>query len=209
MASKSPRPEMPPLLRLGVDIGPLVVFFAVFLLAPYSLDLEKLLVATFAFMLAMAAAMAVSWWKTRHISPMLWISGVLVLVMGGLTLYFHNEAFIKMKPTFVYLLFAVILAYGLASKKPLLAQLLGTAYPGLSERGWRLLTINWMIFFAAMALLNEVVWRTMSTTFWTSYKLFGAIPLTLVFAMANIPMLMKHGLQVEDPVEDVPIPPEG
>jgi intracellular septation protein len=209
MASNPKRKEMPPLLRLGVDIGPLVIFFAVFLLAPYSLDLQKLLAATAAFMLAMAAAMAVSWWKTRHISPMLWISGVLVLVMGSLTLYFHNEAFIKMKPTFVYLLFAVVLAYGLASKKPLLAQLLGTAYPGLSERGWRLLTINWMIFFLAMAVLNEVVWRTMSTTFWTSYKLFGAIPLTLVFALINIPMLMRHGLQIDEPEKDVPIPPEG
>lgn len=200
--------EMPPLLRLGVDIGPLVVFFAVFMLAPYSLDLQKLLAATVAFMVAMPLAMAISWWKTRHISPMLWITGVLVLVMGGLTLYFHNESFIKMKPTLVYLLFAVVLAYGLASKKPLLAQLLGTAYPGLSERGWRLLTINWMVFFIAMAAANEVVWRTMSTTFWTSYKLFGVIPLTLLFALANIPLLMKHGLQLDEP-KDVPIPPEG
>jgi len=204
----NPKREMPPLLRLAVDIGPLVVFFGVFLLAPYSLDLQKLLAATVAFMLAMPAAMAISWWKTRHISPMLWISGVLVLVMGGLTLYFHNEAFIKMKPTFVYLLFAVILAYGLASKKPLLAQLLGTAYPGLSERGWRMLTVKWMVFFVVMAVLNEIVWRTMSTTFWTSYKLFGAIPLSLLFAVANIPMLMRNGLQIDDPAEDVPIPPE-
>jgi intracellular septation protein len=207
MASNPQRKEMPPLLRLGVDIGPLAIFFAVFLLAPYSLDLQKLLAATAAFMVAMAAAMAISWWKTRHISPMLWISGVLVLVMGSLTLYFHNEAFIKMKPTFVYLLFAVVLAYGLASKKPLLAQLLGTAYPGLSERGWRLLTINWMVFFLAMALFNEIVWRTMSTTFWTSYKLFGVIPLTLLFALANIPMLMKHGLELE-PKEKAPPTPD-
>jgi intracellular septation protein len=206
MAS-NPRPETSPLLRMAIDIGPLVVFFAVYLLAPYGLDLEKLLFATGAFMLAMAGAMAFSWWKTRHISPMLWISGGLVLVLGSLTLYFHNEAFIKMKPTFVYLLFALVLGYGLWSRKPLLELLLGKAYPGLSERGWRLLTINWTLFFVAMAIANEVIWRTMSTTFWASYKLWGAIPLTLVFAFANIPMLLRHGLQLDDP-KDVPIPPE-
>jgi intracellular septation protein len=137
---------------------------------------------------------------------MLWISAVLVLVLGSLTLYFHNEAFIKMKPTLVYLLFAVVLGYGLWSGKPLLELLLGQAYPGLSERGWRLLTINWTIFFVFMAVLNEIVWRTTSTTFWASYKLWGAIPLTLVFAIANVPMLMRHGLQLGDPADE-PIPP--
>ncbi|MCW3837677.1 septation protein A [Sphingomonas canadensis] len=207
MASASPRPEASPLLRMGVDIGPLLIFFVVYLFAPYGLDIQKLLAATAAFMVAMAVAMAVSWWKTRHISPMLWISGGLVLVMGSLTLWFHNEAFIKMKPTFVYLLFAIVLGYGLWARKPLLELLLGKAYPGLSARGWRLLTINWAIFFIAMAGLNELVWRTSSTAFWAGYKLWGAIPLTLVFAIANIPMLLKNGLQLEKP-EDLPVPPE-
>ena len=187
-----------------IDIGPLVVFFAVFLLAPYHLDLEKLLAATVAFMVAMTAAITASWWFTRHISPMLWISGVLVLVLGGLTLYFHDETFIKMKPTFVYVLFAIILGYGLWSRKPLLELLLGTAYPGLSEQGWRLLTINWTLFFIAMAVLNEIVWRTTSTTFWASYKLWGAIPITMVFAIANIPMLMRHGLQIDGDTKTPP-----
>ena len=207
MASTSPRPDASPLLRMAIDIGPLVVFFAVYLIAPYGLEIQRLLAATVAFMVAMAAAMAGSWWKTRHISPMLWISGALVLVLGSLTLYFHNEAFIKMKPTFVYLLFSIVLGYGLWTRKPLLELLLGRAYPGLSARGWRLLTINWTGFFLVMAVLNEVIWRTMSTTFWASYKLWGAIPLTMVFAAANIPMLLKNGLQLDKP-EDVPIPPE-
>lgn len=206
MASASPRPDASPLLRMAVDIGPLVVFFAIYLLAPGA-ELQRLLAATAAFMVSMAAAMAISWWKLRHISPMLWISGALVLVMGSLTLYFHNEAFIKMKPTLVYLLFALVLGYGLWSGKPLLELLLGKAYPGLTARGWRLLTVNWTIFFIVMAVLNEIVWRTMSTTFWAGYKLWGVLPLTFLFAMANIPMLMKNGLQIDEPVKDEPIPP--
>lgn len=205
MASSPARPEISPLARMGIDIGPLVIFFAIYLLAPGA-DLQRLLAATAAFMVSMTVAMAFSWWKTRHISPMLWISGAMVLVLGSLTLYFHNEAFIKMKPTFVYLLFAIVLGYGLWSKKPLLELLLGKAYPGLSERGWRLLTINWTIFFMAMAVANEVIWRTMSTTFWASYKLWGVLPLTFVFAALNIPMLMRHGLQLEEP-KDEPVPP--
>lgn len=203
--SASSRPEVSPLLRMAMDIGPLVIFFGVYLLAPGA-DLQRLLAATAAFMVSMAAAMAFSWWKMRHISPMLWISGALVLVLGSLTLYFHNEAFIKMKPTFVYTLFAIVLGYGLATRKPLLELLLGKAYPGLSAHGWRLLTINWTIFFIVMAIANEAIWRTMSTTFWASYKLWGVLPLTFLFAMLNIPMLMRHGLQLEDP-KDEPIPP--
>lgn len=205
MTAKSTR-SASPLLRMALDIGPLVVFFAVYLLAPSKLELARLLTATVAFMIAMGVALFVSWWKTGHISPMLWISAVLVLVLGSLTLYFHNEAFIKMKPTLVYLLFSLVLGYGLWSGKPLLELLLGQAYPGLSERGWRLLTINWTIFFVFMAVLNEAVWRTTSTTFWASYKLWGAIPLTMIFALANIPMLMRHGLQLGDK-PDEPVPP--
>jgi intracellular septation protein len=205
MAS-TPRPDTSPLLRMAIDIGPLVAFFGVYLLAPGA-DLQRLLAATAAFMVTMSAAMAASWWKTRHISPMLWISGAMVLVLGSLTLYFHNETFIKMKPTMVYVLFAIVLGYGLISGKPLLELLLGRAYPGLTERGWRLLTINWTLFFVAMAVLNEVVWRTTSTAFWAGYKLWGVLPLTFVFAVLNIPMLMRHGLKV-DGATDVPVPPD-
>jgi intracellular septation protein len=202
------KPAASPMLRMLIDLGPVIVFFAVYLLYPSTLDIEKLLSATVAFMLAMALAMSASWWLTRHISPMLWVSGVLVLVMGGLTLYFHNESFIKMKPTIVYLLFAMVLGYGYLTRRPLLEMVLGKAYPGLSARGWQILTINWTVFFIVMAVLNEAVWRTMTTTFWASYKLFGATGLTLVFAFINIPMLMKHGLQL-DKSEDAPLPPEG
>ncbi|RYG85947.1 MAG: septation protein A [Alphaproteobacteria bacterium] len=201
------RPAASPGLRMAIDFGPLIVFFAVNSFAPGA-QFERIFAATAAFMVAMGAAMALSWWKTRHVSPMLWISGALVLVFGGLTLYFHDQTFIQLKPTIVYAMFAVILGYGLVADKPLLQTLLQTAYPGLSARGWRLLTINWTLFFAAMAILNEAMRQVLSWDQWVTFKTWAVIPLTLVFAMLNIPMLLKHGLQLDKP-EDTPLPPEG
>jgi intracellular septation protein len=196
-----------PGLRMLIDFGPLAIFFLVNAFAPGP-QLARVLTATAAFMIAIFAAMGLSLWKTKHISPMLWISGVLVLVFGGLTLWFHNDTFIKVKPTIVYSMFAIILAYGLITKKPLLQMLLESAYPGLSERGWRLLTINWTIFFAVMAVLNELVWRTQSWDFWVGFKLWGVVPLTLIFAMGNIPMLLRHGLNTDAEIVDKALPPE-
>lgn len=202
-----------PGLRLAIDYGPLVVFFVLNMWAPGP-ALARLLAATAAFMVASAAAMAVSWWKTGHVSPMLWISASLVLVFGGLTLYFHDGTFIKMKPTVVYAMFAALLAFGLVTKRPLLKQLLDAAYPGVDAEGWRKLTRNWALFFVFMAVLNEAVWRTTApnpaddTTFWAGFKLWGAIPLTLVFALANVPMLLKHGLSEPDAAAP-DAPPQG
>lgn len=211
--AESIRKQLSPGARMAVDIGPLAVFFLVNSFAPGA-SLSRLLAATAAFMVAISAAMAFSWWKTRHISPMLWISGGLVLVFGSLTLWFHDGTFIKMKPTIVYAMFAIILGYGLATRKPLLQLLLESAYPGLTPKGWRLLTINWTAFFVFMAILNEIVWRTTAPgpqddpSFWAGFKLWGAIPLTLIFALANIPMLMRHGLKLDDTAK-APVPPEG
>ena len=204
MASNPKHPPIGPGLRLAIDIAPLAVFFVVnfFSSGP---QIARLLAATAAFMVASAIAMVVSRWKTGRISPMLWMTGTLVLVFGGATLYFHNETFIKIKPTFVYASFAAILAFGLATGRPLLQSLLEAAYPGLSETGWRKLTINWTIFFVFMAVLNETVWRNSTTDFWVAFKLWGAIPLTLIFAVANVPMLMKHGLNTG---QEPPVPPE-
>ncbi|RYD92809.1 MAG: septation protein A [Sphingomonadales bacterium] len=201
------KPAASPGLRMLIDFGPLAIFFAVNSFAPGA-QLERIFAATAAFMVAMGAAMALSWWKTSHISPMLWISGALVLVFGGLTLYFHDQTFIQMKPTIVYAMFAIILGYGLWADKPLLQTLLQTAYPGLSAKGWRLLTINWAIFFAGMAILNEVMRQMLDWDQWVTFKTWAVIPMTLVFAMINIPMLLRHGLQLDKP-EDAPIPPEG
>lgn len=206
--NKTPQPA--PGFRMLVDFGPLAVFFLVNTLMGGP-QLARVLAATAAFMVAIFVAMGLSLWKTRHISPMLWITGVLVLVFGGLTLWFHDATFIKVKPTIVYAMFAIVLIYGLITGKPLLQTLLESAYPGLSERGWRLLTVNWACFFVAMAILNEIVWRTQSWDFWVAFKLWGVVPMTMVFALLNIPMLMRHGLKLDDKAEAAErgLPPEG
>ena len=190
---------------MAIDFAPLAIFFAVNMLTP-GLPIVRVLTATTAFMVATAAAMIVSRVRTGHISPMLWMSGALVLVFGSLTLYFHDETFIKIKPTIVYAMFAAILAFGLATGRPLLQSLLETAYPGLDAIGWRKLTRNWALFFVVMAVVNEAVWRSTSWDTWVAYKLWGAIPLTLLFAIGNVPMLMRHGLNTGG---EPPVPPEG
>ena len=226
-----------PGLRLAIDYGPLLVFFAITFLAPAepmralvasftrSLDamtrVEALLIArvicaTGGFIVATVIAMAISKAKLGNISAMLWISGALVVVFGGLTIYFADPRFIKMKPTFVYAIFAAVLCFGLITKRPILQQLLGAAYPGLTEAGWMKLTRNWALFFLVMGIANEIVWRWTAATMsedaafraWTLYKFPGCMIVTLLFAFANVPMLLKHGLNVEgDAVTD--IPPEG
>jgi intracellular septation protein len=192
---------------MALDFGPLVVFFAVNFLTGGP-AIVRVMSATAAFMVASVAAIVISRVKTGHVSPMLWMTGVLVVVFGGLTLWFHDATFIKMKPTIIYLMFAGILVFGLVTGRPTLQTLLEAAYPGLSALGWRKLTRNWAFFFVFMAVLNELVWRNTSWDFWVGFKLWGAMPLTLVFAIANVPMLLKHGLTVaEKAVTD--IPPEG
>ncbi len=199
-----------PGLRMALDYGPLIVFFAVNFLG-HGPPIGRIILATMAFMAAIVVALVASWVTTRHVSPMLLVSGVLVIVFGGLTVWFHDDRFIKMKPTFVYAIFAAVLGFGLATGRPLLQSLLETAYPGLDAVGWRKLTRNWAVFFVGMAALNEAVWRSTTTVFWVGLKLWGAIPLTLLFAFANIPMLLKHGLTQEAAGggDDIPVvPPE-
>ena len=192
--------------RLLIDLGPLLVFFATNFLAPVP-GPAKLFVATGAFMAAMIAAMLVSQLRYKSISPLLWFSGLMVVVMGGLTIWLHDETFIKMKPTLYYSLVAALLAFGLATRKPLLKAVLGSTYPGLDDSGWTKLTRNWALFFAGMAVLNESVWRNTSTEFWIGFKIWGAIPLTFLFAAANVPMLLRHGLARDEaqPAEPGPI----
>jgi intracellular septation protein len=192
--------------KLLIDLGPLLVFFAANFFAPVP-AVAKIFVATGAFMVAMIAAMLFSAIRYHKISPLLWFSGIMVVILGGLTIWLHNEMFIKMKPTVYYVLVAGLLTFGLATGRPLLQGVLGSTYPGLDESGWTKLTRNWAIFFAFMAVLNEAVWRNSSTQFWIGFKIWGAIPLTFLFAAANIPMLLKHGLMKEDaePVEPGPI----
>ncbi len=192
--------------KLAIDLGPLLVFFLVNGFAPVP-DVLRIFYATGAFMAAMIVAMVISQIRYRQISPMLLFSGVMVMVLGGITLWLHNETFIKLKPTIYYLVAAGLLTFGVVTKRNLLETVLGSAYPGLSDRGWELLTRNWIVFFIAMAVANEVVWRNSSTDFWVGFKLWGALPATFVFALANVPMLMRHGMQLETGKEEPPVPP--
>ena len=198
--------KVSPAAKLAIDLGPLLVFFFVNGFAPVPGAL-KIFVATGAFMAAMVMAMIVSQIRYRQISPMLLFSGLMVLVLGGITLWFHNETFIKIKPTIYYCVAAGLLTFGMVTRRNLLETVLGSAYPGLSQQGWRILTRNWIFFFAAMAVVNEAVWRSTSTDFWVAFKLWGALPATFVFALANVPMLMRHGMQLQKGEEEPPIPP--
>lgn len=196
------RKDVSPGLRLALDLGPLLVFFAA-----YYFTAKNVFVATGIFMAATAVAMLISVFKTGKVSAMLLFSGVMVLGFGGLTIWLHDESFIKIKPTLYYVMVAGILLFGLWTRRPTLKLVLGHAYPGLSERGWALLSRNWALFFLALAVSNELVWRTMSTEFWLGYKLWGALPATILFALANIPMLNRHGLSLDASEADVP--PQG
>ena len=178
-------------MRIALDVGPLLLFF----IANARVGIFG---ATAAFMVAIVVAMAVSYALVRRVSVIQLFSAFMVIVMGGLTLYLHDESFIKLKPTIYYAFVAGLLGYGLATGKPVLQSVLGSAYPGLEPEGWRKLTRNWAIFFVAMAVANEAVWRSSTTQFWISYKLWGALPATMLFALANVPMLLRHGLAKDD-----------
>lgn len=177
-------------LSLALDFGPLFVFFLTY-------KLKGVLVGTAAFMAAIALAVIVSRVKLGRVSPMLWLSAVLVLFFGGLTLYFHDERFIQMKPTIIYGFFAALLLGGLARGKPLLKYLLQAAYDGLSEEGWKKLSRNWAFFFIAMAVANEIMRATMSFDAWLAVKVWGVTLVSFLFAAANVPMLLKHGLKLD------------
>jgi len=206
-AAKPARPKAPGAgARLLIDLGPLLVFFLVNGLAPVS-ETFRIFYATGAFMVAMMVAMIWSQIRYKHISPLLLFSGAMVLVLGGITIWLHDETFIKVKPTIYYLIVAGLLAFGLVTGRNLLKMVLEAVYPGLSERGWQVLTRNWIGYFVVMAVINEAVWRTQTTDFWVGFKLWFFLPATFVFALANVPMLMRHGLQIEEAAEEPPVPP--
>jgi intracellular septation protein len=178
-----------PLLKLVLEAGPLVVFFV-------GNAKFGIFAATGAFMVAIVASLVVSWLIERRLPVMPLVTAAFVLVFGGLTLALEDELFIKLKPTIVNLLFAAILFGGLLFGRPLLKPLFAAAFP-LTDAGWKVLTLRWAIFFVALAVLNEAVWRSFSTDFWVSFKLFGIMPLTMAFAIAQLPLIRKYAL--EDP----------
>ena len=182
--------QLNPVLKLVLDIGPLVLFFA-------ANSKFGIFAATGAFMVAVLVALAVSYVMTRHIAVMPVVTAVIVLIFGGLTLLLHDELFIKLKPTIIYVLFGGTLVGGLLFGKPLLGIVFDSVFR-LSEEGWRKLTWLWALFFFALAILNEIVWRTQTTDFWVSFKLFGVVPLTFLFAALQYPLLTKYSIESSD-----------
>jgi intracellular septation protein len=176
--------QLNPFVKLALDIGPLILFFVVN-------GKAGIFAATGAFMVAVVIALAVSYVLIRRFPVMTVVSAIIVMVFGGLTIFLHDETFIKLKPTLIYLLFAGVLAGGLLLKKPLLSTVFDSVFH-LTEEGWRKLTIRWAAFFFVMAVVNEIVWRTQTTDFWVSFKLFGFMPLTFLFALAQFPLMKKH-----------------
>ena len=198
------KPQLNPLLKLALDMGPLILFFvansrpalflplvAPFLPAAVAGEKVGIFVATAVFMVAILVALAVSYALTRHLPMMALVTAVIVVVFGSLTLVLHDDTFIKMKPTIIYVLFGVLLLGGLWFNKSLLAVVFDSVFD-LTEEGWRKLTLRWAIFFLALAVLNEVIWRTQSTDFWVNFKVFGVLPLTFIFAALQFPLLQKH-----------------
>jgi intracellular septation protein len=176
-----------PVFKLATELGPLIVFFV-------ANAKFNLFVATGAFMVAIVAAMIASYVVVRHVPMMAIVTAVIVLVFGTLTLVLHDETFIKIKPTIIYGLFAAILGGGLLFGRSFIAILFNQMF-NLTPKGWRILTMRWALFFLAMAVLNEIVWRTQSTDFWVSFKLFGAVPLTMIFAMTQMPLMKRYHLE--------------
>ncbi len=186
--SAQPKANQPgkenPALRLALDLGPLILFFAVN-------GFYGIFAATASFMVAIVAALAASRLLTGKFAKMPLVTGVFVMFFGGLTLYLQDETFIKIKPTMIYLLFAGILLGGMAFKRMFLNNVLGEML-SLSDTGWRLLTIRWAGFFVILALLNEAVWRNVSTDVWVSFKVFGLLPLTIAFAALQAGLMKRH-----------------
>ncbi|MBD21801.1 MAG: hypothetical protein CMM37_12260 [Rhodospirillaceae bacterium] len=183
-------------LKPTLDYTPLAVFFIVYMLSPDISKSTPLLTATAALMVTTAVALVVSLIVVKRIPMMPLITAVIVGVFGGLTLWLQDETFIKMKPTIVQALFAIILFTGLLFKKPLLRPLMSAAWP-MDDAGWHKLTLRFAWFFVSMALLNEIIWRTQSTDFWISFKVFGLIILTLVFAASQAGLMQRHALPKE------------
>ncbi|MGH6864909.1 MAG: septation protein A [Methyloceanibacter sp.] len=184
------RSEPPTPMKLAIELGPLLVFFGVNAAA-------GIFAGTAAFMAATVISLGFAWLRFHKVPAMPLVSAVIVLLFGGLTLYLQDETFIKLKPTIVYSMFAVLLAGGLLLRKPVLELLFGSAF-NLTDEGWRKLTFRWALFFVAMAALNELVWRNFSTDFWVSFKAFGFLPLTFAFAMLQVPLLQRYGASPSD-----------
>jgi intracellular septation protein len=191
MNDKPAKHKLHPMLKLALDVGPLVLFVITY-------SRFDIFVATAVFMATTVVAMAVSYALTRHVTVMLVVTSVVILVFGTLTLVLHDETFIKLKPTIIYVLFGATLLGGYLLNKPLLA-IVFDAMVHLTDEGWRKLTLRWAAFFLVMAVVNEIVWRTQTTQFWVNFKLFGFPPLTFAFAALQYRLLMRYATDQPNP----------
>lgn len=215
----NPAAKPPSWLKLGIEMGPLVLFFVANarprlfepLVAPFLpkplLNGENagLFTATFVLMVAVLVALAVSWLSTRRLPVMPVVTAVLVIFFGALTFYLQDPTFIKMKPTVLYVCFALALYGGLALRKPLLPILFDRAFD-LTERGWHLLTLRWANCFLLLAALNEIVWRTQSNDVWVAFKFPGLFVLLFLFSLAQLPLILRHRTSDQEKTR-TPIPP--
>jgi len=182
--SASGKPMQSSLVKLALDLGPLIVFFVGF-------RFFGIYGATAAFMVAVLAALALGYMRDKKLSPMPLFTAVLVVVFGGLTLYLKNDTFIKMKPTVLYAFVGMLLLGGLIFNRLFIKYVFAQAFD-LNEEGWRKLTWRWAIFALALALLNEIVWRNFSTAIWVDFKVWAIMPLIFLFALAQTPLVLKH-----------------
>ncbi|MDH5188191.1 MAG: septation protein A [Rhodospirillaceae bacterium] len=178
-------------LKMALEMGPLLIFFVVN--AKWGI-----MTATATFMVATTISLIFSYIKTRRLPAILLIGGFFIMVFGGLTIALDDDMFIKLKPTIVNTLFASALFVGLATGRNFLKNVFESAIH-IDDEGWRKLTWRWAWFFILLAILNEFVWRTQTTDIWVSFKVFGIMPLTLVFSFTQLPLIFRH--QIEEKVE--------
>ncbi|MEM6617254.1 MAG: septation protein A [Pseudomonadota bacterium] len=181
-----------PILKLALELGPLVLFF-------FANSRYGIFTATAIFMVAITISLAVSYLLMKRIPVMPLVSGVVVLIFGALTLWLQDDLFIKLKPTIVNTLFGVVLLGGLAFGRSLMRILFDQVFQ-LTEEGWKKLTFRWGLFFLFLAVLNEAIWRTQTTDFWVAFKVWGVMPITIAFTMAQLPLMTKHAVE-DEPAE--------
>ena len=193
----TPEKSYPSWLPMALDYVPLLIFFIAY-------KWMGIFGGTAVFMVAITAAIIIAKVVIGRASPMMWLSAILVVGFGGLTLYLHDQKFIQIKPTVIYLLLGGLLLGGLLRGKPLLKYVIQHAYTGLSDKGWMILSRNWAVFFFVMAGMNEVLRASVNFDTWLTIKVWGVTAASFLFAIVNVPMLMRHGLGEDEAKPDVP-----
>jgi len=192
-----------PLLKLALEFGPLAIFFFVNSYGDRWFGIaedRRIFVATGVFIAASLIALVLSKIVMNHLPRMAIVNAVVVTVFGGLTIALDDAFFIKVKPTIVNTLFGCILLGGLYFGRSLLALVLDSVLQ-LDAEGWRKLTLRWGLFFFVLAALNEIVWRTQTQDFWVAFKVWGVMPLTMIFALAQTPLILKHEIKRPEAAE--------